>query len=106
MNLYCKTMRLKRKIEVEHNSLYEYGYVEMDWQRIRLQSLFVLDLKGNLSLYFDHLQAQLNLKLQVHISYIVHNCTVTQSCHKRIVSGPYNYWRFMGFYLFLDISML
>ena len=38
--LILQKMRLKRKIEVEHNSLNKYGYVA---------SVFVLDLKGNLN---------------------------------------------------------
>ena len=40
MNRYCKTMFLKRKIEVEHNSLYEYGYMEMDRQRFEVLILW------------------------------------------------------------------
>ena len=45
---------LKRKIEVVRNCLYEYVYMEMDRQRlkvspIRLQSIFVLELKGYLN---------------------------------------------------------
>ena len=34
MNRYCKTTFLKRKIEVEHNYIYEYDYMEMGRQML------------------------------------------------------------------------